>query len=73
MSYPIIDCEPTKNGLWRFWCPYCKASHRHGGPPDANGMLGHRNAHCFQQTSPYFASGYILRAASMTRRHSRKD
>jgi hypothetical protein len=72
MSFPVIECEPAGNGLWRFWCPHCNTYHRHGGPPDANGRLGHRGAHCFVTTSPYLKGGYILRVASKTNDASRR-
>jgi len=35
--------------------------YHHGGEPDAEGMIGHRSAHCHVDSSPLRAAGYILR------------
>jgi hypothetical protein len=59
---PIVLCEPARSSQWKFWCPFCRAYHHHGGQPDANGEIGHRAAHCCSPTSPFRATGYILAA-----------
>jgi hypothetical protein len=65
-QHPTIICEAiAKSGdtpQWRFWCPHCRSYHHHGGEPDADGYIGHRAAHCHVSTSPYHATGYLLRA-----------
>jgi hypothetical protein len=70
---PIIDCEPNgysgNTPQWRFWCPYCRQHHHHGGDPDAAGMLGHRLPHCHAEASPYRARGYILRVGQADQAH----
>jgi hypothetical protein len=49
-TLPVFDCEQTGSSgdtpQWRFRCPHCRKYHSHGGHPDADGMLGHRIAHC---------------------------
>jgi hypothetical protein len=66
MTYPIIECQPastiTNTPQWKFWCDYCATHHHHAGHPDDTGEIGHRSAHCHVQSSPYRATGYILRA-----------
>jgi hypothetical protein len=65
---PIVTCEHVSSKgdvhTWRFWCPYCRRHHLHGGEPDANGEIGHRSAHCHVPTSQYRARGYFLRAST---------
>jgi hypothetical protein len=61
MISPTILCEPTGFRTWRFFCPFCRSYHQHGGEPDARGEIGHRGAHCLKLTSPYRATGYILK------------
>jgi hypothetical protein len=49
----IIECL-EENGLWVFFCPYCKKKHRHGR---GEGM---RMSHCFKDKSPNFGKDYYL-------------
>lgn len=44
-----------KKGYVVFWCEFCNKFHYHG-----NKALGHRVAHCINENSPYYSSGYIL-------------
>jgi len=61
-SAPVVLCERfwTRDGHgrrfegWKFWCEHCKREHHHS--PEA----GHRVAHCFDRSSPYDRTGYIL-------------
>jgi hypothetical protein len=59
---PIFLCEYTELGNLRFFCPWCKHMHMHGGgsggkePP----LLGHRGAHCSRMDSPWMWTGYYL-------------
>ena len=39
---------------WLVWCEHCQIWHRHG-PAE-----GHREAHCTDQDSPYWETGYNL-------------
>ena len=60
LDAPTLPAEEvTVNGAtrWRVWCRYCEAWHHHG-PAD-----GHREAHCPDQGSPYWAKGYNLALA----------
>lgn len=50
---PEVRAVPGRPGIWRFRCPWCRRSHRHGG-------LGHRWAHCTKPGGPYEKSGYVL-------------
>jgi hypothetical protein len=68
----LIDCEPVKDGdvttHCRAWCQYCQAYHHHvWEEPDANGIIGHRIAHCRVKSSPYLNGGYVLRLADVHR------
>lgn len=54
---PIVKVFRSKDGgRYVFWCPYCNYIHRHGAV-----SLGHRVAHCFNNSSPYLGTGYILK------------
>jgi hypothetical protein len=61
----ILDTIPTLDALpvdgctdqWRVFCRYCKAWHFHGA------IEGHRVAHCFNDSSPYLKTGYIIKCA----------
>jgi hypothetical protein len=61
-NIPTFVCEYTTLGTLRFFCPFCKHMHLHGGgsggkePP----ILGHRGAHCSRMDSPYHRTGYFL-------------
>jgi hypothetical protein len=28
---PVVLCEPAGDITWRFWCPFCRRHHVHGG------------------------------------------
>ena len=43
---------------YRVWCDHCKVWHFHGA------MEEHRIAHCTDQASPYWKTGYNLALAS---------
>jgi hypothetical protein len=64
---PIIDCQPAgmsgDTPQWKFRCPHCRTYHHHGGEPDGDGIIGHRCAHCYVDSSPLRATGYVLRVA----------
>ncbi len=49
---PTLAAEPTNDGFWRFWCPYCCAWHAHP-------KLRHQDAAC-RRPCRYFADGYTL-------------
>ena len=51
---PVIVCEKTERGDWRFFCPHCRRHHYHGGG------RGHRIAHCVDPRSPLKETGYVL-------------
>lgn len=51
---PIIVCEKTARGDWRFWCPFCRSYHYHGA------AQGHRISHCTNARSPFKVTGYVL-------------
>lgn len=51
---PVIVCERTERGDWRFWCPHCRRFHYHGV------ARGHRIAHCTDPRSPFKETGYVL-------------
>jgi hypothetical protein len=53
---PVFEVEETPLGNFRFYCPWCKGWHLHGG----GGGLGHRGAHCWRKNSPWGWSGYYL-------------
>lgn len=44
---------------WLVWCRHCQVWHRHGP------AKGHRVAHCLDQRSPYWKTGYNLAFAGM--------
>jgi hypothetical protein len=64
---PIVLCELASDRSWQFWCPFCHEYHVHGGGHNGTD-LGHRAAHCHEPTSPFLATGYILKP----RLHARK-
>lgn len=64
-GFPVLFAQPiqVREGhgkgakivtLWRAWCPSCNKYHQHGG------TLGHRAAHCLQD-SLLKKTGYIIR------------
>jgi hypothetical protein len=62
---PVVLCERVRSSsdipTWKFWCPFCRSYHVHGGEPDHNGDIGHRVAHCHEPSSPFRNTGYSLR------------
>jgi len=53
---PIIVCKSRKDipyGM-EFYCEHCKKYHKHGEGD------GHRVAHCVNQNSPFFNTGYVV-------------
>jgi hypothetical protein len=48
---PFLLAWPDGAGLWKVWCPHCRAYHHHGAEE------GHRVAHC--SSGPYETSGYM--------------
>ena len=61
-SPPVVPCEPTGDGFFRMWCPWCLGWHAHSA-------VGHQVAAC-RTPSLYFARGYVLepRAHPLRRR-----
>jgi hypothetical protein len=60
---PTVECTATSKGDWQFLCEHCAVRHVHGAADvGADGIIGHRRAHCTVDTSPYLKGGYILRA-----------
>jgi hypothetical protein len=51
---PVLIAEQNGPNTVRGWCPYCRQFHIHGIP------LGHRAAHCADEKSPFYRSGYFL-------------
>jgi hypothetical protein len=52
---PVFRCTQHRtlgSSVWRFWCPWCRATHEHGA------VAGHRVAHC--PDGPFKACGYFL-------------
>jgi hypothetical protein len=68
---PTVSCVPTRtrDGTWwlEFHCPHCRARHMHGGGTGAEPIAGHRVAHCRDERSPWFWSGYVLVAQTVAR------
>jgi hypothetical protein len=58
---PTVRAFVTEEGFHRFWCIWCKVWHAHGRG------AGHRVAHCFNERSPYIATGYILKPVGLWR------
>lgn len=62
---PVVKCERVfvddGTGLLQFWCPFCRRYHVHGGGKNPGDGDGHRAAHCHERSSPFLASGYILK------------
>ncbi len=61
LDAPVLTAEEvTVKGCtrWRVWCKHCGGYHFHGAAE------GHREAHCNDQTSPYWKSGYNLAKAT---------
>jgi hypothetical protein len=56
MKVPIVIGK-VKDGIFTFWCPFCRREHRHGWPEKTEG--GFRTAHC-QGDSPFKKGGYYL-------------
>jgi len=53
--FPVAHCKINRYGQWYFYCPYCKKNHYHGP------VEGHRSSHCYNETSPYYRSGYVIK------------
>lgn len=57
LDAPVLSAyEARVKGVtrWFVWCKHCGKWHRHG-PAE-----GHREAHCLDQSSPYWTTGYNL-------------
>ncbi len=57
LDAPVLPAyEAVINGAvrWVVWCRHCGSWHRHG-PAE-----GHREAHCHDNMSPYWRTGYNL-------------
>lgn len=52
---PVVCAVKISHKRLKFRCDYCRAWHVHGKGE------GHRVAHCTDRTSPYMATGYVLR------------
>jgi len=64
---PVVLCELADDLCWQFWCTFCHAYHVHGGGHDGTD-LGHRQAHCTEATSPFLATGYVLKPRLQARK-----
>jgi hypothetical protein len=65
LEAPVLPASATQRDgsvYWLVWCRYCQVWHRLG-PAD-----GHREAHCQDQSSPYWKTGYNLAFAGATAR-----
>ena len=50
IAYPREDFPKG----WKVYCDFCLRWHLHGA------SLGHRKAHCCNEKSPYYKTGYVL-------------
>lgn len=51
------------------WCPYCAIFHLHGGiglisTSGKRAFIGHRVAHCSDESSPFIETGYYITACT---------
>lgn len=53
-TLPAYSKAINHSVYWLVWCKHCEVWHRHG-PAE-----GHREAHCKDELSPYWKSGYNL-------------
>lgn len=64
-GYPCFQAElrPTIDGRVEVWfdCPYCKKRHHHGWVEGDNPAGAHRESHCWDDRSPVFHKGIVLR------------
>jgi hypothetical protein len=60
---PVFLAEPTEDGLWRAWCPFCRRYHTHSPEP------GHHVAHCHR--TGVFPDGFSWSRAARPTRSSR--
>jgi hypothetical protein len=51
----VLAIERDEKGNLSTWCQYCRKFHHHGTGE------GHRDAHCFEEDSPYIRTGYVLK------------
>lgn len=64
LDAPILPAYEKRFGhvvRWVVWCKHCQTWHRHGP------AKGHREAHCLDQSSPYWTTGYNLAFAGKWR------
>ncbi len=54
---PIVKCFGREDDvfMFKFWCPFCQKWHYHGYG------IGHRSSHCFDSSSPFDSTGYIVK------------
>lgn len=53
--------EEHRSCVIAVWCPHCRKHHYHGwNPADGPGVASHRAAHCHDEASPFYASGYFI-------------
>jgi hypothetical protein len=65
---PILAAYDVGNGRqWVVWCDYCVHWHAHSRGE------GDRAAHCFDRSSPYRLTGYVLRRAGVMTDELRKS
>lgn len=56
---PVIACAYMEDGIHAgFWCEHCEKIHLHGWKDET--YDGHRVAHCFEPTSPFYENGYFI-------------
>ncbi|SEF46611.1 hypothetical protein SAMN04487919_101274 [Bacillus sp. ok061] len=58
----VLAIERDEKGNLSTWCQYCRKFHHHGTGE------GHRDAHCFEEDSPYIRTGYVLKKMKLSGR-----
>lgn len=56
----VLAIERDAAGNLSTWCQYCSKFHHHGKGE------GHRDAHCFEEDSPYIRTGYVLKKMKLS-------
>lgn len=59
--------ERNKEGMLSAWCPFCHEFHHHGKGE------GHRVAHCKNNDSPFYQTGYELKLINYPYGLTRKE
>ena len=56
-TLPAYEAFVNESTYWLVWCDHCQTWHRHGP------MNEHREAHCSDESSPFWKSGYNIEYA----------